>query len=443
MKEDYSTFFAPIENVRPYFKMAAHGIAGSGKTYTLARVAGGLHKEIKSTKPIVIFDTEKSSKFLKPFFEQYKIPVLVRTSRSLTDLTHTMDFCRSGGADILLIDSITHVWENFLKAFKEKKGRSFIQFQDWGVLKPLWKTSFSDRIVDDPYHIFFTGRQGDTYDTTTDDDGKDSLVKTGVKMKAETDTAYEPDVLVMMERVQEFGENPGDPMVVYRRATIMKDRSTLTDGKTFRNPSFKDFKPVIDFLLQGSPVGFVQSTAGDDKDLIRTEEDNREEKARAVIWSERVNSLLDRYAGGTKKEDKSNRVELQQLAYHGETSETAISKMSAAQHEDAYNRLKNKLEPVSYEPETPDFKEPTQSKARTATTDTKAAPNTPEPAKAAPQAVSVPMVGDLRDKVSAFLTPEQRTEWSDGNLIELYTPTGLAEAYAELSELAKNHRVNV
>ena len=130
------TFFTPIGNTKPYFKAAFEGFAGCGKTYTSALVAVGLHQRIKSQKPIVIFDTEKASKFLKPLFAENGIEAIVRESRSLADLKETMYRLRNGAGDILFIDSITHVWENFLKAYAEKVRRTSLQFQDWGVIKP-------------------------------------------------------------------------------------------------------------------------------------------------------------------------------------------------------------------------------------------------------------------------------------------------------------------
>jgi len=43
--------------------------------------------------------------------------LLVRESRSLADLQETMERLRQGAGDILLIDSISHVWEDFLRAY--------------------------------------------------------------------------------------------------------------------------------------------------------------------------------------------------------------------------------------------------------------------------------------------------------------------------------------
>lgn len=68
-KKQSDNFFAPLTNTKPYFKAGFQGFAGSGKTYTAALVALGLHRIIGSKKPIVIFDTERASKFLRPLFE--------------------------------------------------------------------------------------------------------------------------------------------------------------------------------------------------------------------------------------------------------------------------------------------------------------------------------------------------------------------------------------
>jgi hypothetical protein len=156
--KDY--FFTPIGNTKPFFKAAFQGFAGSGKTFTAAQVAIGLHQRIGSIRPIVIFDTEQASKFLNPIFAEAGIPVLVRESRSLADLKIVMDKMDGGLSDVLLIDSISHVWEGTLAAYAQKKNRTRLEFQDWGIIKPAWKSEFSDRFVRGQWHAIFTGRAG-------------------------------------------------------------------------------------------------------------------------------------------------------------------------------------------------------------------------------------------------------------------------------------------
>lgn len=242
-------FFMELENTLPFVKAAFQGFAGSGKTYTAAQLAIGLHKKIKSKKPIVFFDTERAMKALKPLFDSAKIKTLVRESRTLKDLELTIQkLSKEGIADILVIDSITHVYENYIQEYKQQKQRSNLQFQDWGIIKPLWKEKFADKFINANVHIIFTGRAGYEYEDYIDDAGKRQIAKSGVKMKAEAETAYEPDLLFFMERNEDV---LGEKKVIWRDCTVLKDRTAVIDSKTFKNPTFKDFEPAVNILLAG------------------------------------------------------------------------------------------------------------------------------------------------------------------------------------------------
>ena len=255
-------FFSELGNTKPFFKAGLEGFAGSGKSYTSAEIAIGLHKRIKSKKPVVWFDTERASKFLKPTFDKAKIKVLVKESRSMADLKETMERCRQGLTDVMIIDSISHVWENFLQAYKRKKGnRTFISFEDWGIIKPTWKLEFSDPFVNDPYHIIMCGRAGFEYEEEFNEEKqKRELHKSGIKMRAETETAYEPDILVLMERVENVLDRK--KREIYREATVVKSRDPQLDGKVFRNPTFEDFQSAIDLILKDpQPNGHKETDA--------------------------------------------------------------------------------------------------------------------------------------------------------------------------------------
>lgn len=332
---NYDEFFTNQAGMLPFFKMGIQGEAGSGKSYTMAKIAAGLHRFVKSDKPIVLFDTENTGGFLVPRFNEAKIEVRVRQSRSLTDLGKAMDFCESGEAGILLIDSITHIWDNFLKAFKEAKGRSYIQFQDWGELKPTWKEQFSDRMVLAPYHVIFTGRQGDVYQyEESEGSGRRELVKTGIKMRTEKETPYEPDLLVLMERHENL---LGKDKEIHRSATVLKDRAATIDGKVFKNPGFKDFQPSIEFVMQNKTETAVV-VPGDDRDLVQRSENNSEQKREAAKYYERAMNLLDFHAGGQKKEDKTRRFKALEYAF-GDTSDTAIKALGKDRLIDGYLKL--------------------------------------------------------------------------------------------------------
>lgn len=242
--------FKKLENNRPFAKIAFEGFAGDGKSFTATQVAIGIHKLINSKKPIAIFDTEKAFKALKPQFDIAQVEAVVDDeNRSLEALSQAIKWCEDGNADILIIDSITHVYETFLQNYMQSKNRSRLQFEDWGVLKPMWKSKFSTPFVQANVHIIFTGRAGYEYtDEKNEETGKREIFKSGIKMKAENETAFEPDILVLMEK----GMNVlTDKKEIWREATILKDRTATIDGKTFKNPAFQDFYPAIARLLDG------------------------------------------------------------------------------------------------------------------------------------------------------------------------------------------------
>lgn len=249
--------FKKLENNRPFLKMALEGFAGDGKTFTATQIAIGVHKLISSTKPIALFDTEKAMKALKPSFDEAGIEAVVNDeNRSLAALSQAIKWCEEGNADILIIDSITHVWEEFMKAYlnrPDKHGkivhRNRLEFQDWGIIKPKWKEEFSTPFVLAKCHIIFTGRAGYEYTDEKNEDGKREIFKSGIKMKAETETAFEPDILVLMQKQQDL---LSDVKKVWREAMIVKDRTNQIDGKTFKNPTFENFYPAIKVLLDGA-----------------------------------------------------------------------------------------------------------------------------------------------------------------------------------------------
>lgn len=307
-------FFSTLANTKPYLKINFFGFAGSGKTYTSALTAIGLHQRLKSTKPICIFDTEMAAKFLKPLFESHNIPVLVKESRSLADLKETMRRCREGLADILLIDSLSHVWENFLQSYQQKKNRTFLQFQDWGVIKPTWKQEFSDPFVRDPYHIIMTGRAGYEYaNEINEETGKREIYKSGVKEKVEGETAYEPDLIVLMERMQEM--EGGEVKRVLRRGVVIKDRSTLLDGKTFENPAYEHLAPVVEAILT-DPAKRDMTMELDAAALIKTEDDKREYLKRRDIALEKIEAYLVSVWPGASAENKQLKVSALEFAFN-------------------------------------------------------------------------------------------------------------------------------
>lgn len=114
------------------------------------------------------------------------------------------------------------------------------RFQKWWILE-------NDIFITD----FFIWKKGIVIevDGRNEETGKREIFKSGIKMKAETETAFEPDILVLMQKVQDL---ISEEKSVWRQAMVVKDRTTQIDGKTFKNPTFEDFYPAIKVLLDGT-----------------------------------------------------------------------------------------------------------------------------------------------------------------------------------------------
>lgn len=336
--------FKKLENNRPFLKMAFEGFAGDGKTYTATQVAIGLHNRIGSTKPIAIFDTEKSSKALVGIFKTAKIEAVVSDEqRSLSALSQAIDWCENGGADILLIDSITHVWEEFMQAYlnrPDKYGkpinRTRLEFQDWGVIKPRWKQEFSNKFVQSKVHIIFTGRAGYEYsDEKNAETGKREIFKSGIKMKAETETAFEPDILVLMEKQLDL---LGEKKKVTREAMVIKDRTATIDGKTFTNPTFEDFAPAIDVLLSGTYKANQEAAISD---IFRDAEGQIADvrRAKEKIISE-IDGVFELCGFGASVADKQMKASILKTVFDGVLSTEKLNDVRVEKLSDGLNSLK-------------------------------------------------------------------------------------------------------
>jgi hypothetical protein len=305
------SMFKPADNTMAYFKAGFMGEAGSGKTHTATLVLIGLIKHLKAKgiagaeKPVYMLDTEQGSAWIKPMFDAAGIPLLVAKTRAFKDLVPALRDAEKN-ASALLVDSITHFWEDLQNSYMNSKQRTRLEFQDWAVLKKMWRT-FSDAYVNSELHCVLCGRLGFEYDQTTDDRGRKNIEKSGVKMQAEKSLGYEPNILVWMERDMDLNSK-----IVSRTATILKDRSQRLDGKQYENPTFATFLPHVDYLALGGKHEGV--------DLNRNSEDaipdddaplsSDLKSIRRKIVLDEIQALLVEHYPSTGAEDKKAKASL-------------------------------------------------------------------------------------------------------------------------------------
>ncbi|HEU4601783.1 MAG TPA: AAA family ATPase [Steroidobacteraceae bacterium] len=312
------SIFKPAEHSQAYLKAGLMGLQGSGKTYTATELAIGLVEYMRkrglpdAEKPVAFFDTETGSDWMLPRFKEAGIQLVLSRSRSLVDLRKGIDEA-TGTCSVLLIDSITHFWTRFVEEYVERSNRRWLEFSDWNFLKKEWR-GFTDLYVNAPLHCIMCGRQGYEYDYFEKEDGKSELQKTGVKMKAESETGYEPSILIMMESRQRVSEEATAQQGrgrkkkavaklqvsgIDRIATVLKDRSQKLDGKRFTNPTFADFLPHVECLAFGASHAAIEQRDNSELFAGKGEQTKyaqaRQEKE--VVLEEISEKMKQHYAG--------------------------------------------------------------------------------------------------------------------------------------------------
>jgi hypothetical protein len=316
-----------------YLKAGFLGFPKSGKTWTAMLLACGVRERLGLTAPIAIFDTEGGGEYVAHEIQKRTgaQPIGIR-SRKFDDLLSVAKECESGAASVLIVDSITHVWRELCDAYlkqlnerRAKKGQSQqlrLEFQDWNTIKPKWAT-WTDFYLNSRLHVVICGRAGYEYDfeERDDDSGKKDLIKTGVKMKTESEFGFEPSLLVQMERVQSMERSKAKNIV--HRATVLGDRFDAIDGAECDDPNYAFFAPHVDRLVPGEHAPIDTATGTDfGLDVDGDDTFNRERKLR-VILAEKVQAALTERWPGQTKEDKQKKIAALKQAF-GTTSWTEV-----------------------------------------------------------------------------------------------------------------------
>lgn len=287
------------------------GFAGSGKTRTATEIAIGMVQHLRAlglasgALPVYMLDTEGGSDYVSALYDVAGIELMTDRSRAYVDLMGAVK-AASVEASVLVIDNITHVWREFCDAYQRKRNRKRLEFQDWGFLKSEWQ-HFTDAFLGSPLHIVMCGRAGYEYDHVQDDTGRKELVKTGVKMKAESEMAYEPSLLLLLER-----EDDATNHRIRRVAHVVKDRFGVLDGQTLTSadtggPTFAHLMPHIERLALGS----VQRATDTDRTsdgmfpADRSGSWRHEQERKALILGEIREELVRMHPGQTATEKKA------------------------------------------------------------------------------------------------------------------------------------------
>jgi hypothetical protein len=311
--------FKKAEMTSAFLKMGLYGEAGSGKTFTASQIAKGLSLLIGSKNggkkpPVMFLDTETGATWAKPIFDKAGIDFLTHSTRAFTDLKASVGEAQGAGA-ILIVDSMTHFWEEIRTAYLAKKRQRLnkphakLELPDWNVIKPEWGT-FTSLYLNAKCHIILCGRAGNVYEfqDKDDDSHRKEMITVGTRMAAEKGMGYEPNILVEMTARQEIGRDKKKSII--RIATVLKDRSDDLDGLQFEDPTFENFLPHIKRLNLGGEHSGFDATRNSEEIFPADGEGRDSSSIRRQIVAEDIKDMLIKHVPGMSNVDKTRKGEL-------------------------------------------------------------------------------------------------------------------------------------
>ncbi len=197
------------ERKKAKIKLALQGSAGSGKTYSSLMLAQGLTN--KDLTKVAIIDTENGSADLYAHLGQYNVLTL-EPPFTPEKYIQAIDVCLAAKMEVIILDSISQVWDELLDFHSKLPGNSFT---NWNKVTPRQK-AFVDKILQAPAHIIATMRTKQDY-VLQQKDGKFVPEKVGLKAIQRDGVDYEFTIVFDID-IKHF-------------ASASKDRTNLFSGK--------------------------------------------------------------------------------------------------------------------------------------------------------------------------------------------------------------------
>lgn len=161
------------ERKRAKIKMALQGTAGSGKTYGSLLLANGLANGDLSK--VAVIDTENGSADLYAHLGKYNVLTLAPPFTPEAYI-QAIEVCQQAAMEVIIIDSISHAWEELLCFHSSLAGNSFT---NWAKVTPRHR-AFIEKMLHTDVHLIATMRTKQEY-VLNQKDGKYVPEKVGLK----------------------------------------------------------------------------------------------------------------------------------------------------------------------------------------------------------------------------------------------------------------------
>ena len=230
------------ERSKTKIKIGLQGSSGTGKTYSALLVAHGITNDWSK---ICIIDTENGSANLYAHLGAYKV-LSMNVPYSPEKYIEAITLCEQSGIEVIIIDSISHCWENLLASHAAMIGNSFV---NWNKITPRYN-SFIQKILQSNCHIICTMRTKQDY-ILSEKNGKMIPEKAGTKAIMREGIDYEFTVVINMD--------------LAHKAKVTKDRTGIFNGQTEFIPSVETGKIILDWcnnetkIIELNPQNSIQN----------------------------------------------------------------------------------------------------------------------------------------------------------------------------------------
>ena len=212
---------------RAKIKMGLQGPSGAGKTYSALLIANGL---CRSWDKVAVVCTENGSSELYSHLGPYQV-LQLHAPFSPERYVDAITVCEQAGMEVVIIDSITHEWENLLEFHSSMQGNSFT---NWGKVTPR-HNAFVQKILQSPLHIICTMRTKQDY-ILNEKNGKLVPEKVGLKSVQRDGLEYELTLVFDLD--------------MKNNAVASKDRTGLFFGKPESKLSIATGREILHWCNQ-------------------------------------------------------------------------------------------------------------------------------------------------------------------------------------------------
>ena len=183
---------------------------------------------------IAVVDTENHSADLYAHIGAYNV-LSLSAPFTPEKYIQALEVCEKAGMEVIIIDSVTHEWENLLEYHSSLQGNSFT---NWNKITPR-HNDFVQKILQSPCHIISTVRTKQDY-VLQEKNGKMIPEKVGLKSVQRDGLDYEMTLVFDLD--------------MKNHATASKDRTGLFFGKPEFKLSVETGKLIKDWCNSGEDI---------------------------------------------------------------------------------------------------------------------------------------------------------------------------------------------